>query len=69
MKLVPVLIFGTLVATPAALAAAIRQLFERVAPGEVAEQLRLARERYSWSAAAEATLAGYGLTPSLAGAA
>lgn len=54
--------------TPHGLAAAVRRLFEGVSHADVAEQIRAARRHYSWSAAAEATLAGYGMAPALAGA-
>lgn len=54
--------------TPRGLAGAVKTLFDRVPAGEVARQIRLARRHYSWSAAAEATLAGYGMAGSLVGA-
>lgn len=54
--------------TPAGLAAAVRQLFEGTSHGDIAGQIRAARAHYSWSAAAEATLAGYGMAGSLVGA-
>jgi glycosyltransferase involved in cell wall biosynthesis len=51
--------------TPAGLAAAIKRLFNGASHGDIAEQIRAARAQYSWSAAAEATLAGYGMANSL----
>jgi glycosyltransferase involved in cell wall biosynthesis len=54
--------------TPSGLATAIRKFFERMEPDEIAEQIRLAKLQYSWSTAAEVTLAGYGLAPAMAGA-
>ena len=53
--------------TPAGLAAAVKQLFSGSDHGDIAEQIRAARSQYSWSAAAEATLAGYGMADSLVG--
>ena len=55
--------------TPVALASTIRNFFEGKSSEEVADQLYAARNHYSWSAAAEATLSGYGITPALVGAA
>ncbi|HEY2584131.1 MAG TPA: glycosyltransferase family 4 protein [Tepidisphaeraceae bacterium] len=49
--------------TPHGLASAVRRLFDHVPHGDLAAQIRAARRRYSWSAAAEATLAGYGMAP------
>ncbi len=46
-------------ATPAALAAAVRSLYEPLAGPRITEQIRLAREKFSWHAAAEATIAAY----------
>jgi len=54
--------------SPVALASTIRKFFDRESCDQIAEQLRAARNHYSWSSAAEATIAGYGLTPALAGA-
>jgi glycosyltransferase involved in cell wall biosynthesis len=54
--------------TSAGLATAIRNFFERANPDDVTEEIRLAKLQYSWSTAAEVTLAGYGLAPSFAGA-
>lgn len=54
--------------TPAGLAGAVKQLFEGTSQGTIAEQIRAARAHFSWSAAAEATLAGYGMAGSLVGA-
>jgi glycosyltransferase involved in cell wall biosynthesis len=47
--------------TPQGLAAAILDFFGRVPCQRVAEEMKLAREHYSWSAAAKATMAGYGI--------
>lgn len=44
---------------PAALAAAVRSLCDGGGPPDLAAQLRAARDRYSWRAAAAATVAGY----------
>jgi hypothetical protein len=46
-------------ATPDALAAAVRTLHEHSEPDELLQQIRLAKRKYSWSAAARATLLGY----------
>lgn len=46
-------------ATPEALVEATRRLFETVEPKLLEEQLQAAREHYSWTNAAEATLRGY----------
>lgn len=54
--------------TPHGLASAVRRLFDDVPHADIAAQIRAARRHYSWSAAAEATLAGYGLAGALAGA-
>jgi glycosyltransferase involved in cell wall biosynthesis len=54
--------------SPHGLASAVRRLFEDIPPGDVARQIRAARSHYSWPAAAEATLAGYGMAGALAGA-
>jgi glycosyltransferase involved in cell wall biosynthesis len=54
--------------SPAGLAGAVRRLFDGTSHADIAEQIRAAREHYSWSAAAEATLAGYGMAGALAGA-
>lgn len=51
--------------TPAGLAGAIKELFDGASHRDIAEQIRAARAQYSWSAAAEATLAGYGMAGSL----
>jgi hypothetical protein len=40
-------------------------LFDDAAHGDIAGQIRAARSQYSWSAAAEATLAGYGMADAL----
>lgn len=53
--------------TPAGLTAAIRELFDGSDHGDIAQQIRAARAQYSWSVAAEATLAGYGMASSLVG--
>jgi glycosyltransferase involved in cell wall biosynthesis len=53
--------------TPCALAKAIREFFDRASCDEIADQIRAAKEYYSWSSAAEATVAGYGVERSLAG--
>ena len=45
--------------TPTGLAAAVRGFFERKPGHEIVRQMRAARDHYSWSAAAEATIAGY----------
>jgi glycosyltransferase involved in cell wall biosynthesis len=45
--------------TPQALASAVRELFSQEARSDLADQIRRAREKYSWSRAAAATVAGY----------
>lgn len=45
--------------TPEALAAAVRQLFERTDHKQLMQQICAARQRFSWDHAAAATLAGY----------
>ncbi|MCC6241171.1 MAG: glycosyltransferase family 4 protein [Phycisphaerales bacterium] len=45
--------------SPAALEAAIRRLCENDHDQHIAEQMKLARDKYSWSSAASATLVGY----------
>lgn len=45
--------------TPSGIAGAIRQFFDRVPGTEIFEQIQLAKSHYSWSAAADATIAGY----------
>ena len=52
----------------AGLAGAVRRLFDGTSHRDMAEQIRAARGHYSWSAAAEATLAGYGMAGALVGA-
>ncbi len=47
--------------TPAALAAAVRELCETDCHQDIASQMKLARDKYSWKSAANATLAGYSL--------
>jgi glycosyltransferase involved in cell wall biosynthesis len=54
--------------TPGGLAAAVKRLFDGTSHGDIAEQIRAARSHFSWSAAAEATLMGYGMAGSLVGA-
>jgi glycosyltransferase involved in cell wall biosynthesis len=46
-------------ATPEALATAVRAVCEHGATHDIAEEIRGAKERFSWRAAAVATLAGY----------
>jgi glycosyltransferase involved in cell wall biosynthesis len=52
----------------AALSTTIRNFFDHASRAEIARQLRDARDHYSWSTAAEATITGYGLSPCLMGA-
>lgn len=47
--------------TPAALAGAIRRFFDQTPCQQVIGQIRAAKAHYSWTAAAEATVAAYGL--------
>lgn len=54
--------------TPEGLARAVKQLFDGSDHGNIAQQIRAARSHYSWSAAADATLAGYGMAGALVGA-
>jgi glycosyltransferase involved in cell wall biosynthesis len=46
-------------ATPEALASAVRAVCEQGAAGEIAREIRAAKQRFSWRQAALATLAGY----------
>lgn len=46
-------------ATPQALASAVRAVCERGPAGEIAGEIRAAKQRFSWREAADATLAGY----------
>ncbi|HSU68347.1 MAG TPA: glycosyltransferase family 4 protein [Tepidisphaeraceae bacterium] len=55
--------------TPDSLANCVRNFFDATPSFDVVEQMRLAKAQYSWSVAAEATIAGYGMTPALVGAA
>src|SRR4051794_21502417 len=50
-------------ATPQALAGAVRTVCERGAANDIAGEIRAAKERFSWRAAAAATLEGYSLAP------
>lgn len=54
--------------TPRGLATVTRNFFDSVPCGDIVEQIRAAKAHYSWAAAAEATIAGYGMARSLAGA-
>jgi glycosyltransferase involved in cell wall biosynthesis len=47
--------------TPGGIAAAIRNFFQRLPDGQIVQQMRLAKSHYSWSTAADATIAGYGI--------